>query len=143
VGSYCRLQTANCKLFPTFAPPMRFIATSILLILLMSQAFSNWFILAAFRLERDYIAKNLCENRYRPKMHCNGNCVLMKRLRQEEKKEQNAPSSLKIEIQVLSSRSFFASIDPVNVPDCRYYTAVFNTGKPVDRSFSFFHPPAA
>jgi hypothetical protein len=37
--------------------------------------------LAWFEANQTYIAQNLCENRFRPAMHCNGQCVLMKKVR--------------------------------------------------------------
>lgn len=121
---------------------MKFIAVPILILLLMAQTFSKWFVEISFNLNRDYIAKNLCENRYRPVLKCNGNCVLMKKMKQEEKKEQDAPP-VKLEIAsiVLSSRSFFATAEaPVFIFSTRYISAG-NSGKPVDRADAIFHPP--
>jgi hypothetical protein len=109
----------------------------------MAQTFSKWFVVISFNLNRDYIAKNLCENRYRPVLKCNGNCVLMKKMKQEEKKEQDAPP-VKLEITsiVLSSRSFFATAEaPVFISSIRYSIAN-NSGKPVDRAAAIFHPPS-
>lgn len=99
----------------------------------------------AFNLNRDYISKNLCENRYRPQLNCKGTCVLMKKMKQEEKQEQNTPSPTKTEISsiVLSSRSFFAAaVPPVFISNIAYVMAG-DPGKPIDRAFSVFHPPAA
>lgn len=124
---------------------MKFIAVPILILLIMTQAFSRWFVVLSFNLNRDYIAKNLCENRTRPKMNCNGNCVLMKKLKQEEKQEKNTPANVKVEINtiILSSRSYFAAaIHPVFRSDIQY-TITCNIGKPIDRAISIFHPPAA
>ncbi|HTL10240.1 MAG TPA: hypothetical protein VL307_18325 [Chitinophagaceae bacterium] len=73
-------------------------------------------------------AKN-CENKARPMMHCNGKCQMMKKLKEEEKKEQQAPerkNSHKIEI--VSSKSFFTS----------FVFADFSTLQPI---FSFYHFP--
>ena len=122
---------------------MKFIAVPILILLLMAQTFSKWFVEISFDLNRDYIAKNLCENRFRPVLKCNGNCVLMKKMKQEEKKEQDAPP-VKLEIAsiVLSSRSFFATAEaPVFISSTSYIIAG-NSGKPVDRADAIFHPPA-
>lgn len=127
-------------------PEMKFIAIPILILLLMTQTFSKWFVVLSFNLNRDYIAKNLCENRSRPVLKCNGNCVLMKKMKQEEKQEQqNAPGPVKIEMSsvVLSSRSFFATVDaPVFISGLLYVLAG-NTGKPVDRAVGIFRPPSA
>ena len=124
---------------------MRVFAIPILILLLMTQTFSNWIVVITFNLNRDFIAKNLCENRDRPKLNCKGNCVLMKKMKQEQKQEQNAPAPVKLEITsvVLSSSSFFATIDlPVlssNIP----YAIAGNSGKPTDRAADIFHPPLA
>ena len=48
-----------------------------------------------FVANRDYIAKNLCENRDRPELKCNGKCQLCKRLRAEDKKENKGLPALK------------------------------------------------
>ncbi|MCA0234586.1 MAG: hypothetical protein LCH91_29285 [Bacteroidetes bacterium] len=33
-----------------------------------------------FELRKEYIIKNLCENRFQPQLHCDGKCYLAKRL---------------------------------------------------------------
>jgi hypothetical protein len=111
----------------------------------MTQAFSHWFVVMSFKLNQDYIAKNLCENRYRPKLNCKGNCVLMKKLKQQEKEEQNAPAVLKTELPsiIVSSKSFFLTIDNPASVVLRSYLPRVSSGKPVDRTFSVFHPPAS
>ena len=56
----------------------------------------------SFKINQDYIAKNLCENRAKPKMHCNGKCQLMKKLKQADKEEQKQlPQTLKEKYEVL------------------------------------------
>ena len=128
----------------TFVTVMKFVAIPILILLLMTQSFSNWFLLMAFHLNRDFIAKNLCENRDRPKMNCKGNCVLMKKMKQEEKQEQDKQVPVKLEVStvILSSKSFFASAEsPVFISNIPYPNGP-DSGKPVDRPTTFFHPPS-
>lgn len=127
-----------------FVPAVKFIAVPILILLLSAQTFSKWFVVISFNLNRDYIAKNLCENRNRPVLKCNGNCVLMKKMKQEEKQEQNTPGPVKIELAsvVLSSRSFFATADHLVLSPVVSYALAGNSGKPVDRSAAIFHPPS-
>ena len=48
-----------------------------------------------FIANQDYIAKNLCENRNRPEMKCNGKCQLCKRLKVEDKKQNKGLPALK------------------------------------------------
>ncbi|NIJ55360.1 hypothetical protein [Dyadobacter arcticus] len=46
-----------------------------------------------FEVRRDYIIANLCENRNRPQLHCDGKCYLAKKIadakKQEEKQAEN------------------------------------------------------
>ena len=41
-----------------------------------------------FYFQQESITKTLCENRDKPKMHCNGKCYLAKQLKKEEKKDK-------------------------------------------------------
>jgi hypothetical protein len=49
--------------------------------------FSPWGTIAYFNLNREYIAKVLCENRDKPKLNCNGKCYLAKILKQQQDKQ--------------------------------------------------------
>jgi phosphatidylserine decarboxylase len=59
---------------------------------ILLQTFNQFVIVAQFYANRAYIAKNLCENRDKPQLHCEGQCCLKKRLAQEAK-DQAASSS--------------------------------------------------
>ena len=58
-----------------------------LLTLVLLQNVNLTFIKAHFDFNRDYIAKNLCINRFNPESNCNGQCYLMKKLSAEAEKE--------------------------------------------------------
>jgi len=66
----------------------RLLAISLILALVLTN-FSRFFVYAGFNLNRKYIATTLCENRDKPEMHCNGQCYLMKKLKQAAQKEQS------------------------------------------------------
>ena len=66
---------------------MKLITTILLMTLLLVQTFSKCIVILDFELNQKYISKNLCENRFRPQLHCNGNCVLMKKLRAEQEQQ--------------------------------------------------------
>jgi hypothetical protein len=123
---------------------MKQIAATFLMLLILLQSMSTLAVRAVFLLKQKWIAKNTCENRYRPELKCGGNCVLMKKLKQQEKEESKQPGSLKLETSniVLSSRSFFtAFILHIQQNIATQYPLIVKTGSPVDQSFSFFHPP--
>jgi hypothetical protein len=66
---------------------MRFFAASILLIALLVQNCSRYLIILDYQLNKDYIAKNLCENRNKPKCCCCGKCFLKKQLDKNDKEQ--------------------------------------------------------
>ena len=89
-----------------------------------------WLTLAAFKLNQPWIAKNTCVNRYRPQMNCNGNCVFMKKLKQQEKEEQQQPTQVQPEINpiVISSRTFFVTAPAVPSAMTKEYRLPFKSG---------------
>lgn len=60
-----------------------------LLVAVLSANFSRLYVFAGFGLNQKYIAANLCENRYKPWMHCNGHCYLLKKIKQAVEKGKN------------------------------------------------------
>jgi hypothetical protein len=62
-----------------------------LLIGILGQTFNKGLISLQYQLNKNFIAANLCENRARPEMKCEGKCYLCKRLKNEEKKDQENP----------------------------------------------------
>ncbi len=76
-------------------------------------------------------------------MHCNGQCQAMKKIQEEEKKEQqNSEKKSEIKIQVLSSKSFFATI-PSGITLISKIKNLFSASNAdsIDRSLDIFHPP--
>ena len=116
-------------------------------ILLMNQ----WSAVAYYRVNRDFIAKNLCVNRdkpmlncNKPMLNCNGQCYLSKQLQAAEEKEQKSNSERlnKMPEVVLS----FQSIP--SLFKARYFErVVLENNFPISDfhpNFSakgFFHPP--
>jgi len=105
------------------------------------QTFSSFLIEADFFLNKDYIAKNLCVNRDKPMMHCNGKCFLAKKLNEEGKNQSPA------------SKSERSDLSPFFVPGFYSFVGLHQSDKPeyfikdenAVSSFSpfIFHPPAA
>ena len=59
-----------------------------LLTALISSNFSRFFAYSAFEVNQKFIAENLCVNKSRPWLHCNGHCYFMKKIRQAEENEK-------------------------------------------------------
>jgi hypothetical protein len=109
---------------------------------MLLQTFSKTIIYLSFKINQDYIAKNLCENRGAPEKHCCGKCQLEKRMKQDEQNQNSIPSSLKNfdEIVLLNEKvnnpnliSFFSS----EILFCDSIEKV-SSAKPSE----IFHPPS-
>ena len=95
---------------------------------------------AGYALNKNYIAKVLCENKAKPKLHCNGKCFLAKQLKQAEKNEQKQNSPLKNQVEAFivkhfEFRCFTFQIDEFGTPPALSY---FHT-----THFKIFQPPQA
>lgn len=119
--------------------------TRLLSILLLTgfllQNFSKVMVFINYAINKEYIAKNLCENKSKPKLHCNGKCQLKKELQKQDKKE-DTPSNIKDKYEIQLFSEIYDSL----------IVCSFLTGEQVFRLcrfsihsfyvFSFFHPPS-
>lgn len=114
----------------------------VLLLAFVAMTFSKAVIVVDFYANRDYIAKNLCENRDKPMMHCCGRCLLRKRLAAQDSQDKNNPDR---KPENRNEVLFFQEINgalsipvtaSVNIP-----YRIARPGTPVDRASAFFHPP--
>ncbi|MFT3674373.1 MAG: hypothetical protein QM781_00600 [Chitinophagaceae bacterium] len=121
---------------------MQRIFAIILSLSFLGQSFNQgWYYLGYLVQQKEYVKR--CENKARPQLHCNGKCQLMKKILEQEKKEQGQPPELKIaaKADALSSRSFFpSSVTSVKTKRSPLFIQ-YTIGSPVDRSRSLFHPP--
>ncbi|MBK7562103.1 MAG: hypothetical protein IPQ06_06715 [Chitinophagaceae bacterium] len=120
---------------------MKKLMALLLLLAFTTQTFSQGFALLHFYINQNYIAANQCENRYRPMLHCNGKCILAKKMKQQEKKEQQNPErKLQNKSEVSSSLSFF--VTALVTPFSAYpaYPALANITT-IDWPSSIFRPP--
>ncbi len=58
-----------------------------LILVVLMQPFGRFWLFVSFKLNQQYIATELCINRDRPELQCNGQCVLMKKMKELEKRE--------------------------------------------------------
>jgi hypothetical protein len=120
---------------------------NIFLILALSgiliQNLSRVFIYIDFQINRDFIARNLCENRDKPIAVCGGKCYLQKQFEAQTKTEQSNPLQIiksDRDIQLfLEQNVIFTFIN--HVPQSGNF-APFLIHQLVSLSFPVFHPPA-
>lgn len=114
----------------------------ILIAAFATQAFNKYFVMADYYTNTAAYAKN-CINKAKPKMHCNGKCQMMKKLQQEEKKDQQDPDRKgENKLNVLSSKSFFTSVLFHKVHFVKRTYPILQVAKETKRSFEIFHPPS-
>jgi hypothetical protein len=106
----------------------------------MSANFSKLFVYAGFEMNQKYIAGTLCVNKARPWLHCNGHCVLLKRIKAAEEKERND------ERQAAKSRFQEAVHErPKTITFGMQLIGVLHTPYPYfvlsQRQAAIFHPP--
>ena len=111
---------------------------------ILLQTFSQVVIVAEYYANKDYIAKNLCENRDKPMMHCDGKCCLRKKLAQQGKEQvpnsRNQKSEQVVNLFYADAKFEITHFSPVIVS-----TRHFSRNDMGTSSFhhSVFHPPAA
>ena len=87
-------------------------------------------------------AKN-CVNKARPAMHCKGKCQMMKKIREEEKREAEKEAlKFQYKVEVLSSKSFYTYCLMVPRILINKPAAYETRSYPIDRSVPVFHPPS-
>ena len=108
----------------------------------LCQLSGRYFVVLDFYLNQDYIAKNLCINRDKPKMHCNGKCHLKKKLREEDKKEQESPERNTDRYEIFYAAWYHQETPKPFVTSIpKDYVFPYCIGAPVDQPTGVFHPP--
>lgn len=128
-----------------FATAMKFIAVTIFVLLLFAQTFSKWLVVLEYAINKEYIAKNLCENRNNIESNCKGKCQLSKKMGAEEKSNSKAASGNPLAKHTVSeilysneTRLDSLQNDVLNMPDFGSFYLVKKCTAP---SSAIFHPP--
>lgn len=70
----------------------------LLCVSLLTQCLAHLGIIGYYQVNKDYIARNLCENKDKPQMKCCGKCYLKKQLKKlDENDESSRAPQVKIE----------------------------------------------
>lgn len=115
--------------------------TAILMLLaLINCDFSRFMLYAGFKLNQKYIAENLCVNKSRSWMHCNGKCYFMRKIKEAEQKEKSSESQSQ-------KYKFQEAIFNTN-NDLRFYSRVLQVMQPAAQhlvlplvAIPIFQPP--
>ncbi len=125
---------------------MRAVIAILVMFSLSFQVLVKVAIIGWYELNKDYIAKNLCENRDKPQMKCCGKCYLRKQLKKAEdgtdaNGKQAPGKNIKIEL------AEFVVPQRISIPS--FYTAAAHHYNPImqhmhgfDPLVNIFHPPS-
>ncbi|WP_053003833.1 MULTISPECIES: hypothetical protein [Sphingobacterium] len=117
----------------------------ILLPLMLLQSFSSVWLWTVFEFNRDYIAKNECINRFNEKaLSCRGQCILMKKMREHEEKEQKNLESRIIDLVFINNQQCF-NLDITFFEEAAAETLLpeYQANYAYRPIFTIFHPPLA
>jgi hypothetical protein len=100
-----------------------------------------------FELRKDYIVQHLCENRFKPELHCDGKCYLAKTLSKiaEEKAQNEAERQShnikKVLEEVFDDQLFITSL--TEIFEVKTTTLFSSQSRPLaDYSPALLRPPA-
>lgn len=115
-------------------------AIVLVLVLSIQCTWKLWTVLA-FYLNRDYISKNVCINRFDSIPLCKGSCYLKTELRKAEKQEQKFPNLKQKEVLNFFFEGYLKT-DMNLVSWVMNYNIQCNIHfHPNDHIYSVFHPP--
>lgn len=126
----------------TFTGMFKRFTAIVLLVALISANFSRFFVYAGFELNHKYIDENLCINKNRPWLHCNGHCYFMRKIKEaqeNEKKQQREDQKSRYQeaLPVTQPVSTIAFAEP----DTKITYPRTVTPEPIDRAHSILLPP--
>jgi hypothetical protein len=121
---------------------LRYLLVCTLLVAFAMQTFQRGLIVLDYYANTASFAKD-CENKARPLLHCNGKCQMMKKLKQEERKDQQNPErKSENKNETWTSASYFTTLS-LQLPEEKTHTyPVMTDASLADQSYSIFHPPA-
>lgn len=78
---------------------MKKVLAIILLLTLLFQGMAHYSVIVLYELRKDYIARNLCENRGNPAMNCCGKCYLKKQLKKVEDSHNDDAKNTSVKVE--------------------------------------------
>ena len=120
---------------------MKVLGIPILLLLLMTQAFSKWMIVLEYELNKEYIAANLCENKARPILKCKGKCQMAKKMAAEDASNNASNYQAKFQEVAFTDTALPLSTFTPSAEMTPVYAVYISHGF-TEPNFPIFHPPA-
>lgn len=116
-------------------------ASIILFFALVAQTFKGEMVVINYYTNTSAFAKN-CVNKARPKLHCNGKCQMMKKLQEEERREEQAPERKGENEITICLASFFIDTPEVPVKFVTQLNGLYHSKwNCINYNVEIFHPP--
>src|ERR1700761_543513 len=118
--------------------------TILMILLIATQTFSKWCLIAEYQVRKEYIAKNLCVNRFNTYSCCKGKCYLTRRLAQDESQQQ-APDKGGVREETLLQvhAADFVLPEPVSFLYHHHHSTRHLNGMSQEHVLAFYPPPRA
>ncbi len=126
---------------------MKRLLAILLFLSLCNQYTAKLGIIAWYEINKDYIAKNLCENRDKPQLKCCGKCVLKRQLQKADEnntdtKQLPGSKSEKESIPVFIASAQITYGEFISVKEASVYCDYYHSSTGYDPLVSVFHPPS-
>lgn len=121
---------------------MRKVLSILLILALLIQSTGYLCIIGMFKLNQDYIAKNLCINRFDAIPICMGSCYLEDQLNSKDQQQQNAPDFKNAEAFFYCEQLMNKEVFPQMMAEATQYPGYSDYYIPSGYIHAVFHPPA-
>lgn len=96
-----------------------------------------------FVINKEYIVKNLCENRNKPKSCCKGKCYLVKQLKKAHQSTEETPKNTESKLKIKDLQDFILKPKSTYLAQNQNINYIEKSSKAVDQmvlSFIFIPP---
>lgn len=115
--------------------------TLFILMLFVFQNTGSIWIIGEFYINRNYIAKNVCINRFDAVSICNGKCYLDNELKANDKQEQKFPTVNYKEVQLFFESPFEFSFTVICFAFNKKHPVLQACNQKSNFIFPIYHPP--
>lgn len=119
---------------------MKLTSIVILSFLILSNSLRVSFVYGWYTLDIDSFIEQLCENKDRPQLQCNGKCYLSKMLQEDSKEEPFSTAFIEWEQQVFYTIENISVSGLTSVPYLKHQFFYVSHYKDINLA-SIFHPP--
>ncbi len=119
---------------------MRNFVNILLITIFLFSSISKTIVWISYKINYNYIKTELCENKDKPKMKCDGKCYLTKQIKKTESNPRNFPESLKLKDDLKFISNQLLNITFIKVDYLKSFISI-NEFSPNNLYYKIFIPP--